>query len=205
MPRDDASGGQGLAVASLHDTDFPRRNDHGLRDRHGEQQRIDPVSAGRNELHLRPALAVVLEEGARVLEGVAIHLARDDAPARQRLAVAGLDAAHLSRRHGEELNTIDRVLPRPESDMEARRQGVRLVTGLTVQGDDPSVREPAVRAEQGELLRHNADAVVRHDDHAEQPENAAVTEREHDDEHDSGEQPMMRDEVPNGVQDGVHD
>lgn len=33
--------------------------------------------------------------------------------------------------------------------MEARRQGIRLIAGLTVQGDDPPIREPAVRAEEG--------------------------------------------------------
>ena len=140
MPRDDASGGQGLTVASLHDTDFSRRNNHSLRDRHREQERIDPIGAGRDELHLRPALSIIFKEGARILEGVTIHLASDDASTRQRLAVASLHAAHLSRRHGEEFNTVHRVLPRPESDMEARWQGIRLIAGLTVQGDDPSVR-----------------------------------------------------------------
>ena len=205
MPRDDASGGQGLTIASLHDTDFSRRNNHGLRDRHREQQRIDPIGAGRDELHLRPTLSVVLEEGARILEGVTIHLASDDASTRQRLAVASLDTAHLSRRHGEEFNTVHRVLPRPESDMEARRQGIRLIAGLTVQGDDPSVREPAVRAEEGELLDDDADAVVRHDDYSEQPENPAVAEYENDDDRGCDEQPVMDDVIPNDVEDGVHD
>ena len=156
-------------------------------------------------MHLRPALSVIFKEGARILEGVTIHLARDDAATRQRLAVACLDTAHLSRRHGEEFNTVHRVLPRPESDMEARRQCVRLIAGLTVQGDDPSVREPAVRAEEGELLDDDADAVVRHDHYAEEPENRAVAEYENDDDSDGDEPPMVRDEAPNDVEQSVHD
>jgi hypothetical protein len=88
--------------------------------------------------------------------------------------------------------------------MEARRQGIRLIAGLTVQGDDPSVREPAVRAEEGELLYDDANAVVRHDHYSEQPENPAVAEYENDDDRGCDEQPVMDDEIPNDVEDGVH-
>ena len=62
-----------------------------------------------------------------------------------------------------------------------------------------------MRAEESEFLSDNADAVVRHDDDSEQPEDPAITERQNDDEHDRGKHPVRGDEVTNGVQDGVHE
>ena len=46
---------------------------------HGEQRRVDAVGARRNHRDLRAALAAVLEERSRILEGIALDLAREHA------------------------------------------------------------------------------------------------------------------------------
>jgi hypothetical protein len=118
---------------------------------------------------LGPTLTLVLQERASILEGIAGHQLRHDASARQRLAVTGLDAADLTRRHGEEFDQIDLVLPRPQPEVQAGGQGVRLVSRFIVQGDDPARREAAILAQEYEFLRHQTDAVIRNDDDAAKP------------------------------------
>jgi hypothetical protein len=96
-------------------------------------------------------------------------MSRDDAPARKRLAVAGLDAADFTLRDRQELLPIDRELPRPQSHVKSGRESVRLESGLAVERDDPAVGEPAILADQDEFLGDDADRVVGDDDHAQQP------------------------------------
>jgi len=134
---------------------------------HGEQQRVDAVRAGRHDLHLRTTLAAAFEERARILEIVAVDIPCDHAPAGQRLAVACLDDADLALRDGRELDQFDRVLPRPQAHVQARRQRVGLVAGFAFERNDLPVGQVAVAAEDHEFLRHRADAVVGNDDDAE--------------------------------------
>jgi hypothetical protein len=112
---------------------------------------------------LRAALAAIGKKRARVLKGVAIDMSRDDAPARQRLAVAGLDAADFALRDGQELLPIDLELPRPQTHVKSGRERVRLESGLAVERDDPAVGKPAILAEQNEFLGDDSDRVVRDD------------------------------------------
>jgi hypothetical protein len=178
VARDHATAAQGLAVARFDDCDLARRNHDRIVQSDVEEQCVDAVSAGRNDTHLRPALALVLQKRTRILERIARHQLCDDAAARQRFAVARLDAADLARRHRAELDQFDSILPGPEAQMQPGGQGVRLISGLAAQRDDTSGGKSAVLADDHEFLGHDADAVVRHHDDAADPQYQTIAEHQ---------------------------
>ena len=167
---DHAPAGQRFAVVCLDHADFALRNIERVGEFHREQQRINAVGSRWNHLHLRAAFAAAQQKRTRVLEKTALDIARDDAPAGQRLAVAGLHHADLALRNHGEFHHVDGVLPRPQAQVQARRQRVCLVARFAVERDDLSVGQIAVGAEDDKFFGHCADAVVGHDDDAEQPQ-----------------------------------
>ncbi len=165
---DDAAARESLAVTCLDDADLARGHDRHLAFGDAEHQRIDTPRPGRDDGHLCAAFATPLEEGACVLEVVASDLAADDAAVRERLAVTGFYDANLAGLNHEELFERDRVLPRPEPEVESRCQGVGLDAGFTLKRHDLTRGQLAVLAEDDELLDHQTDLVVRDDVHPEQ-------------------------------------
>ena len=117
---DDPTDRQGVAVTCLDDTDLPLRDIGSIEQLYREEQRIDPERSRRNHAHLRAALATALEKRPRILEEIAFDVARDDPSARQRGAVAGLHDTDAALRNDHELDQFDRVLPRPQTDVQTR-------------------------------------------------------------------------------------
>jgi hypothetical protein len=175
----DLAIGQRIALAGHDDADLVVGHVDRIGQRHGEEERVDAIDARRYHRHLRTSLAAICKERACVLEGVAIDMSCDDTAARERLAVAGLDAADLALRNGQELLPIDRELPRPEAHVESGRQRVRLESGLAIERDNPAVREPAILADQNEFLSDDSHRVVGDDDHTEHPEYEPVCSQQH--------------------------
>jgi len=182
----------------LHHTDLAGRYGDCVDHADLEQQRIDPVGAWRDELHLRPALAAVREKAARILEGAARHTFCDDTAAGEGFAIARLDRPDSALRYGQEGCEFNRILPGPETQVQSRRQCIRLKPCFAVEGDDPAVRERSVLAEQHEFLRDHADRIVRHDDDAEQPQHESIRRQQRDGRNDYQDQPPM-------IEEYVHD
>jgi len=95
--------------------------------------------------------------------------------------------AHLVGGNREELDQVRAELPRPQAHVQSRRERVGLVAGLAVQRDDAAVGKVPVSAEQHEFLGDDADAVVGHHDHAEEPQHRLVAQQQQDDGGDDGD------------------
>ena len=147
-----------------------------------KQERIDAVVCPARMIAIcGPRSPPFAEERACILKGVARDLPGDDAPGGQRLAVAGLHAADLARRYGQEFDQFNFELQRPQAKMQPGCQRVCLVAGFTMQGDDAAVGQVTMSAEQGEFLGYDTDAVVGNQNDAAQPENLPVGERQQND------------------------
>lgn len=73
-----------------------RENGHCFHDSHLEQVGVDAVFAGGKDIHLRPLLAAIAEEGLAILKAVvAGDAAREDLTRLQGYTVNGLDEADL--------------------------------------------------------------------------------------------------------------
>jgi hypothetical protein len=91
MPPDDPATGQRLAIAGLDEADLTGRNGAGFSQLDREQQRVDAERTGRNDRHLRAALATFGNERAGVLKEVARYRLGDDSAPGQGLSIASLD------------------------------------------------------------------------------------------------------------------
>ena len=106
-----------------------------------EQRGVDAVRARREQAELPAFLAAVEQELPRILEFVAIHELAQDVLGRHGRAIRREHQRDLALRHDRDGHLEDAILPRPVTKVQARREGVRLVTGFAVEGDEPSGRE----------------------------------------------------------------
>jgi hypothetical protein len=95
----DLAGGQRAALARGDYAHLVVRDVDRVRQRHGEQERVDAVGARSDDGRLGPAFAAAGDEGGSILERIAVHPPRDDAATRQCPTVPCLEHAHLARRH----------------------------------------------------------------------------------------------------------
>ena len=153
-----------LAILSRHHADHVVRNLQHFILAHIEQSRIDAIGSRRNDRDLRPALTAICKKGPRVLKGIAFDGLGQDAPARERMAVASLDDADVALVDGRERLHGIGVLPCPESEVDSRSERIRLQAGLAVQRDNGAVGKSAVFAEQNPLLVDNANLIIRNND-----------------------------------------
>lgn len=137
---------------------------------HAEQRGIDAVRPGGQHRELAALLAAVGEERPRVLEVVATHRAAEDVIGRDRAAVGRDDQPDLALRDHRHGHLAHAELPRPIPEVEARRERLRLVAGLSLERDQPARRQRAA----GELLDHHADLTLADHDDAEPPGESSV-------------------------------
>ncbi len=143
-----------------------------------EQCRVDAVGAGRDDGQLCAAFAAFGQKGTGILKSVTSDLFAQDAAVGERVAVAGFHHAHRVLADGDEPLHDHFVLPRPVAEVQARGQGVGLVAGFAVQGDDLAVGQGSVGADQHEFFVEDADAILGNHDHAKQAQNQFVEDNE---------------------------
>src|SRR5262249_33218697 len=114
------------------------------------------------------------KEFTSVLERVAIHPLGKNSTSGERLAVARFYDANLIFRDRREFLDIDFVLPRPVSEMDARRERIGLYARPAADGHDASIRKRTVRTKQHEFLVDHTHTVLRNDNNAKQSEDPPV-------------------------------
>ena len=107
---------------------------------HGEQRGVDAVGARWNDRDLRAALAAALKKHPRVLERIAFDAAREHTAVFQRMAVARFHDADGVLTDRDELLQRHDVLPRPEAEVETRRERIGLKPRFAVERDDRACR-----------------------------------------------------------------
>src|SRR5262249_8711838 len=131
----------------------------GEHDEQGEVEGIDTLAEdGPLPATLSSGLLTLAEEGAGVLEIVAVNEAAERLSGRQRLAVAARDLADLALRHGDERDFVDPILPTPQAVVNPAAEQVNLEAGLAVERDDAALGHRAAR---GPQAFDDADAGVR--------------------------------------------
>ena len=101
-----------------------------------EQRGVDAVRARGQDAELAALLAARGEEAPGALEVVAADHAAQDAAGRYGRAVVGHHQRDLTGRHHDQRRPLHGVGPRPEPEVQAGGQRVRLVAGLALQGDE---------------------------------------------------------------------
>jgi hypothetical protein len=130
-----------------------------------EQAGVDAVRTRGEDGKLAAFFATVEQERAGVLEVVAVHRAAEDPFRGDGLAGVGEHEPDLAGRNANHRRFQHPVLDEPVAEMEAGREGVRLVARLPVQCDDLPGRQLGTP----ELLDHDADFALIDEHGASQP------------------------------------
>lgn len=125
----------------------------GGRGDHHEERSVNPVRARGKDAELAPFFAAIHQELAGVLEIVAIDDAPENPLGGDRRAIGRDDEGNLTLRHDRDWNFDDAVLPRVIAEVQAWREGIRLITRFPCQGHESSRFEPA----RAESFHHHAD------------------------------------------------
>lgn len=187
----DLAGGQRLTLLRRHDADHVVFDlEHAMLG-DGEESSVDPVGTRRDDRDLRTTLAAPHEELPGILERIALDLSAEHTTPLERMSIARLDDTDTLLSHGDELDTLDLVLPRPEPEVQPRSERIGLETCLTVERDDRAVRQGSVGAEDDELLVDDTDGILGNDDHPKDPEHELVADTDQDDRHQPQQVPYQ--------------
>jgi hypothetical protein len=107
----------------------------------GEERGVDAIRAAGENAELPAFLAAVEQEFPRVLKVVALHALAEDVFRRARRAIGGHDERNFTLLHNRRGNFDHAELPRPITEMQTRRERIRLQTRFVFEREKFSWRQ----------------------------------------------------------------